>query len=282
MSDVAAVPRRKNFTRELTSLAGAPLLIWLVGWAPPYAYAAAISLLSAFVLYEFLDLGEKKGYPVQKPLSIVLLLIFLSGFIFEEVPVYPVAVAILLILPAWFVFAKSDLEEALPASAVSVLAVLYVGMLAGALLQLRLGFGEQGPKLVFFLFFVVWAGDAGAYYVGRSLGRHQLSPRVSPKKTIEGTLGGIVVALIAAAIMQRTFFPEFPFGHALGAAAMLSACGVIGDLVESMWKRSAAVKDSGTFLPGHGGFLDRSDSILFTAPILYAYWSLLVRPGITT
>lgn len=279
MSDVAAVPRRKNFTRELTSLAGAPLLIWLVGWAPGWAYAIGISLLASLVLYEFLDLGEKKGYPVQKPLSIALVLLLLAAFVFEAIPVTAVVVATLVIIPAWYVFARSELEEALPASAVCVLAVLYVGMLAGALLQLRLAFGDQGPKLVFFLFLVVWAGDAGAYYVGRSLGRHQLSPRVSPKKTIEGTLGGIVVSLLAAAIMQRTFFPEFPLGHALAAAGLLSACGVVGDLVESMWKRSAAVKDSGTFLPGHGGFLDRSDSILFTAPILYAYWSLLMRSG---
>ncbi|HUF18333.1 MAG TPA: phosphatidate cytidylyltransferase [Thermoanaerobaculia bacterium] len=279
MSEAAAVPRRKNFTRELTSIAGAPILIWLVGWAPPLAYVLTIAILAALVLYELLDLGEKKGYPVQKPLSIALLFLLLGGFVLEAISVEPVIVATMLIIPAWYVFARTDLEEALPASAVSILGVLYVGMLAGALLRLRLEFGEQGPKLVFFLFLVVWAGDAGAYYVGRNFGRRPLSHRVSPKKTIEGTVGGIAVSILAAAAIQRTFFPEFPLLHALLAAGILSASGVVGDLVESMWKRSAAVKDSGTSLPGHGGFLDRSDSILFTAPILYFYWTLLVRAG---
>lgn len=279
MSGAAAVPRRKNFTRELTSLAGAPILIWLVGWAPAYAYTLTISTLAALVLYELLDLGEKKGYPVHKQLPIALLFLLLAAFVLDAIPVEPVVVAILLIIPAWYVFARTDLEEALPASAVSILGVLYVGMLAGALLRLRLEFGEQGPKLVFFLFLVVWAGDAGAYYVGRNFGKHPLSQRVSPKKTIEGTVGGIVVSILAAAVIQWTFFSEFPLVHALIAAGILSASGVVGDLVESMWKRSAAVKDSGTFLPGHGGFLDRSDSILFTAPILYAYWTLVLGRG---
>ncbi len=281
MSEASAVPRRKNYTRELTSLAGAPILIWLVGWAPPIIYTLTIALLSTLVLYELLDLGEKKGYPVQKPLSIALLLLLLAGFVSESIAVEPVVLATLLILPAWYVFARTELEDALPASAVSVMGVLYVGMLAGALLRLRLDFGDQGPRLVFFLFLVVWAGDAGAYYVGRNFGKRPLSHRVSPKKTIEGTVGGVFFSILAAAAIHFTFFREFPLVQALIAAAILSASGVIGDLVESMWKRSAAVKDSGTFLPGHGGFLDRSDSILFTAPILYAYWTLLVRSGVT-
>ncbi len=108
--------------------------------------------------------------------------------------------------------------------------------------------------------------------------RHRLSPRVSPKKTIEGGIGGLATSLLAAAIVHFTFFPEFPLMHALLAALLLSIAGVVGDLAESMWKRSAAVKDSGVLIPGHGGFLDRVDSILFTAPILYAYWFVLNEP----
>jgi phosphatidate cytidylyltransferase len=131
----------------------------------------------------------------------------------------------------------------------------------------------DGPNLVFFLLLVVWLGDAGAYYTGKRFGRTKLSPRISPKKTVEGLIGGVMMSIITAVVIHLTFFPEFPMLAAIVMGAVLSVAGVIGDLAESMWKRSAAVKDSGSLIPGHGGFLDRFDSILFTAPILYVYWA---------
>jgi phosphatidate cytidylyltransferase len=249
-------PRR--FARELTSLAAAPLIIWIVGWGPPWSFTAFVVVVALLALYEFLVFGEKKGYVVRT--------------VSVEIAVF----AILLAIPAFFIFRGADLETALPGTAVSVLGTLYVGMLCGAVLRLRLDF-PVGPKLVFFLFLVVWLGDAGAYYVGKRFGKTKLSPRVSPKKTVEGGIGGIMTSVLAAVVIHFTFFPEFPLVHALIAAIILSVTGVIGDLTESMWKRSADVKDSGTLIPGHGGFLDRSDSILFTAPILYGYWFLLVN-----
>jgi phosphatidate cytidylyltransferase len=267
-------PRR--FARELTSLAAAPLIIWIVGWGPPWSFTAFVVVVAILALYEFLVFGEKKGYVVQKTLSIILLLLLLSAFIVRTVSVEIAVFAILLAIPAFFIFRGADLETALPGTAVSVLGTLYVGMLCGAVLRLRLDF-PVGPKLVFFLFLVVWLGDAGAYYVGKRFGKTKLSPRVSPKKTVEGGIGGIMTSVLAAVVIHFTFFPEFPLVHALIAAIILSVTGVIGDLTESMWKRSADVKDSGTLIPGHGGFLDRSDSILFTAPILYGYWFLLVN-----
>jgi phosphatidate cytidylyltransferase len=271
------VTRRTRFARELTALVAAPLLIWVIGWAPDSAYVVFVSLVSALALYEFLVLGEKKGYPVRKFISIVLLFVLLSAFLLEAISVELGVVAALLIIPAFYVFSGTDLENSLPASAICVLGTLYIGMLGGSLLRLRLDFGAQGPKLVFFLLMVVWAGDAGAYYVGRKFGRTKLSPRISPKKTIEGGIGGVFASLLMAAAIHFTFFAEFPIAHALIAAVFLSIAGVVGDLAESMWKRSADVKDSGTLIPGHGGFLDRLDSIFFTAPILYSYWFLIVH-----
>lgn len=277
MSEALPSPKAPRFTRELTSLAAIPLLVWLVGWAPRFGFIALVVLVCSLALEEFLVLGEKKGYPVRKLLSLLLMLFLLSTFVLDTVSVEMGVFAILLFIPAFYVFARDEVEETLPGSAVCVLGTLYIGMLGGALLRLRLDFGEQGSKLVFFLMIVVWAGDAGAYYVGKRFGKTRLSPRVSPKKTVEGGAGGILASLLAASIIHFTFFPEFPLLHALIAAILLSITGVIGDLAESLWKRSAAVKDSGTRLPGHGGFLDRSDSILFTAPILYTYWFLLVH-----
>jgi phosphatidate cytidylyltransferase len=274
----------RSYTREITAFIAAIPAVWLVGWAPAWGYIAAVVVVCALALYEFLVLGEKKGYPVQKFVSIVLMLLmhlaFVAGHRFEAVSVEMTVVLTLLVIPAAYVFAESELEAALPATAVCVLGTLYIGMLGGALLRLRLDFGTSGPKLVFFLLFVVWAGDAGAYYVGKRFGKTRLSPRVSPKKTVEGGVGGVLTAIIVATIIHFTFFREFPLVHALIAAGILSFSGVIGDLAESLWKRSAAVKDSSTLIPGHGGFLDRFDSILFTAPILYAYWFLLTDTSV--
>lgn len=273
----ALTPRR--YTREITGFIAAIPAVWLVGWAPAWGYITAVVVVCALALYEFLTLGEKKGYPVQKYLSIILLVLmqmaFVTGHRFEAISVEATVVLTLLVIPAAYVFSESELEGALPGTAVCVLGTLYIGMLGGALLRLRLDFAENGPKLVFFLLLVVWAGDAGAYYVGKQFGRTRLSPRVSPKKTVEGGIGGIIASIIAALIIHFTFFREFPIHHAVIAAVILSFAGVIGDLAESLWKRSAAVKDSSALIPGHGGFLDRFDSILFTAPILYGYWFLL-------
>lgn len=277
MSEAAPVIGRKlRFQRELTSVVALPLLIWIVGWASDAIYIGLIVLISIVALYEFLTLGERKGYPVHKIFSIVLMLFLLSTFLLTQLSVEIGVFAVLLFIPAAYVFGRSSVEAGLPASAVCVLGTLYVGMLAGALLRLRLDFPE-GAKLIFFLLIVVWTCDAGAYYVGKQIGKHALSPRVSPKKTIEGLLGGIFFSIVAATVIHFTFFSTFPLLHAIIAAILLSIAGVIGDLAESLWKRSAAVKDSGTLIPGHGGLLDRLDSILFTAPILYTYWFMLTQ-----
>jgi phosphatidate cytidylyltransferase len=204
----------------------------------------------------------------------------LAAFILEPISVEMGVFLALLVIPASYVFSKGELDEALPSSAIAVLTTLYIGMLGGSLIRLRQDFPE-GPKLVLFLLIVVWIGDAGAYYVGKNFGQHRLSPRISPKKSVEGLIGGIITSTIAAVVIHYTFFPSFPLVHAVIAGVVLSLAGVVGDLAESMWKRSAAVKDSGTLIPGHGGFLDRFDSILFTAPLLYVYW-VLIRNGFTT
>lgn len=277
MSEPGSSPRR--FTRELTTLLVGPILIYIVGWTPGWVWVVLVSAIAALAVWEFLSMGERKGYAIHRVLSVVLLLVLLAGFVSDRFSVELAVFAVLLIIPASYVFARSDLETALPASAVCVLSVLYVGMLSGALIRLRLDFGEHGPRLLFFLLLVVWIGDAGAYYVGKRFGRRKLMPRVSPKKTVEGGAGGILASLITAAALHFTIFPQFPLGHALLAAVLLSTMGMIGDLAESAWKRSAAVKDSSALIPGHGGVLDRIDSIVFTAPILYAYWYMLHPPA---
>ncbi len=265
-----------RYARELTAAIFAPFVIWLIGWGHEYLFNAVIALVAVLAMYEFIDLGRHKGYHIPLVLCVAVMLIIMSAFVLEDLSVELGMFAALLFIPASYVFSSKPIEDSLPSSAVAVLATTYVGLLGGSLIRLRNDF-PVGWKLVFFLLLVVWLGDSGAYYVGKRFGKHKLSPRISPKKTIEGLAGGVAMSVITAVVIHFTFFPEFPLFHAVVAGMILSVAGVVGDLAESMWKRSAAVKDSGTLLPGHGGFLDRFDSILFTAPILYCYWTLIVH-----
>ena len=266
-----------RFARELTALVAAPIAIWIVLTDTPYVFDVTIALVAILALHEFLSLGRAKGYVLPIYLCILIMLVIMAAFILPELSVEFGMFTALLAIPASYVLGRKPLEDSLPSSAIAVLATTYVGMLGGSLIRLRGDFPPVGAKLIFFLLLVVWLGDSGAYYVGKSLGKHKLSPRISPKKTIEGLAGGIATSIIAAVVAHFTFFKEFPLVHAIIAGVILSFCGVIGDLAESMWKRSADVKDSGTLIPGHGGFLDRFDSIFFTAPILYCYWTLIVH-----
>ncbi|HUP61218.1 MAG TPA: phosphatidate cytidylyltransferase [Thermoanaerobaculia bacterium] len=265
-----------RFAREITALVAAPIAIWIIGWGHEYVFDGAIALIAVLALHEFLALGKAKGYDLPVVLCILIMLVIMAAFILQELSVEIGMFTALLIIPASYVFSRKPLEDSLPSSAIAVLATTYVGMLGGSLIRLRNDF-PVGSKLVYFLLLVVWLGDSGAYYVGRKFGRHKMSPRISPKKTVEGLVGGIITSIVTAVVIHFTFFQEFPLHHAIIAGVILSFAGVVGDLAESMWKRSAEVKDSGTLIPGHGGFLDRFDSILFTAPILYCYWTLIVR-----
>jgi phosphatidate cytidylyltransferase len=149
----------------------------------------------------------------------------------------------------------------------TVLGVAYVGGLFsyGSLLR----DGPDGRQLVYFLALTTWAGDIGAYYAGSRLGRRPLVPRVSPKKTVEGALGGIAATVLIAALGSGWIWPRFPLPTAIWVGALLAVVGMLGDLSESVVKRAAGAKDSGTLIPGHGGVLDRLDSVIFGAPALY-------------
>src|SRR5438105_3906577 len=265
-----------KYAREMTALIAAPIIIYIIGWSHPLVFDGTIFVCALLALYEFLVLGRKKGFQLPMMLCMIVAAFILAAFVLEQVSVEMGVFVALLVIPASYVFMRGSIDDALPSSAIAVLATLYVGMLGGSLIRLRGDF-PVGPKLIFFLLLVVWLGDAGAYYTGKSMGRHKLSPRISPKKTIEGLAGGIIVSMITAIVIHFTFFRDFPLVHAVIAGVILSFSGVVGDLAESMWKRSADVKDSGTLLPGHGVFLDRFDSSFSPSPLLYTYWSLIVH-----
>ena len=135
-----------------------------------------------------------------------------------------------------------------------------------------------GSGYVLFMFFLVILTDVGCYYFGTNLGKHKLAPVISPNKTIEGSLGGALCAVIGGFIIA--YFIKLPWYHALIASLLVTVCAQVGDLCESLIKRDAGVKDSGDLLPGHGGFLDRTDSYIFTIPVMYYYFAYFVQDNI--
>lgn len=154
---------------------------------------------------------------------------------------------------------------------VAVLGILYLGIPLSTVVSTRTLPG--GEFLALFLAVVTWASDTGAYYVGTLWGKHPLMPSISPKKTVEGVIGGLLLAIAAALLAHWWFVPQLSWSDAVLLGVLLTIAGLIGDLFESMIKRRTGVKDSGGILPGHGGMLDRIDSLLFTAPTFYYYVS---------
>ncbi|HJU05758.1 MAG TPA: phosphatidate cytidylyltransferase, partial [Nitrospiraceae bacterium] len=154
-----------------------------------------------------------------------------------------------------------------------IFGILYVAFLLGHLLLTRAL--PEGAFLIFFVVLVTWAGDTGAYYAGVTMGRRKLAPTISPNKTVEGLLGGISLALGAAFVSRYWFAPWLTAFDCVATGLLLTITGVLGDLSESAFKRSAGVKDSGSMIPAHGGMLDRVDSLLFTAPAFYYYMTLV-------
>src|SRR6058998_1512675 len=183
-----------KYTRELTAAVLSPIAVYIIGWSHAYVFDATVALIAALALYEFLILGRRKGYEVPMALCVAIMLFIVAAFVLEPISVEMGVFVALLVIPASYVFSRRALDDALPSSAIAVLATLYVGMLGGSLIRLHNDFAA-GWKLVLFLLMVVWLGDAGAYYVGKSLGRTKLSPRISPKKTVEGLAGGIIMSI---------------------------------------------------------------------------------------
>jgi phosphatidate cytidylyltransferase len=147
----------------------------------------------------------------------------------------------------------------------------------------KIPFGEKGynPKIIISIFILIWTNDTFAYIVGKSMGKRKLFERVSPKKTIEGFIGGVLFAVVASYIISKYYFDpkEYYFKKSvviwMTIALIVGVFGTIGDLIESKFKRAAGVKDSGTIMPGHGGILDRLDSVIFVAPIIFLFYQIL-------
>ena len=185
------------------------------------------------------------------------------------------AFTIILLISQTFRF-QADFSKILIGTGVTLLGVIYIAFLGGFLVATMTGFNASvvpflSVKLLAFFFITVMSADSGAYFVGRAIGKHKIVPKISPGKSWEGLVGGIVVSCIGAVVASYSFFPELSIVPAISLAVVFTVVGFFGDIAESAIKRGAGAKDAASILPGHGGFLDRLDSLLFTAPILYFF-----------
>ena len=210
--------------------------------------------------------NRKRSGPILAGVG-ALLPLFLSPGSGAQLAVFLTAVTLSAAL--FYLFSVNDLKKSAPEFALTISGLLYVPLLLGHLVPLREL--PHGVQWIFLLLLLVMSGDTGAYYVGRSFGRRKLYQLVSPNKSVEGAMGGLAGSLLGGIVAGMTFFPELTLVDSALTALVIGPLGQSGDLFESLLKRSFGVKDSGTMIPGHGGILDRLDSILFAAPALYYY-----------
>lgn len=272
-------------TRLLTAAIALPILIAAVIlpiWVPDavWLFVVIAVLAMAAGLFEFFSLTKKLALKADAGVAYLGAAALVVAFIFDAPTKAPdlllLTLAMLVagvLISQTFRFSK-DFSKMLAGTGVTILGVLYVAFLGGFLIAARVGFeGTPGlsTKLLLFFLIVLFGSDSGAYFTGRALGKHKLAPAISPGKTVEGLIGGLVAAAAFAAICTATFFPELPYKFAIPLAVVMAIVGVLGDLAESAMKRGSDTKDAATILPGHGGLLDRLDSLLLNAPILYYF-----------
>jgi phosphatidate cytidylyltransferase len=253
-----------------------PLFLLIVIKAPAYLFNALVVLASATALWELTRLLEHGGRPVFRMLGVVAGSAVTAAFAASgmlppfALPTAVLTAAVLVVLAAAIWRGSTPSTE--PA-ANTLLAVLYVGWLLGYGILLHQA-SPRGDALVLFVVGVTWVGETMAYMVGSTLGRHKLAPVISPRKTVEGAVAQVVAAVLTAAALGAWLLPECGLGVAVAGGALLGVVGQVGDLAESVIKRSVGAKDTGGIIPGHGGVLDRIDSLLFNLPAAFYFFSL--------
>ncbi|MEQ1945730.1 MAG: phosphatidate cytidylyltransferase [Bryobacteraceae bacterium] len=245
--------------RIVTAAVLTPLFVWLILAAPAEAFRISLALVGALAFHEFTQIaGTGRLLPSW------------IGAIAGIAMLYAQDATLVVILAALagmtLALRAGDLKESLPAAGAFALGIVYIFGAWRCANELRL----INPHWLLFAMLLSWVGDTAALYVGKSIGKHKLAPRVSPAKTWEGAVGSVVGAVIGGVVYAHYLIPSASIVEVTMLAVGGNIAGQIGDLAESAFKRGAGVKDSGTLLPGHGGWLDRIDSSLFAVPVVYA------------
>jgi phosphatidate cytidylyltransferase len=267
--------------RIASSIVLIPVFVWVTTGAPAWVFQLLVVAASAVACRELARMFERTGRPIATWLTVgvgaALTASFatslytglgIDGHAVRWMPTPELAllvgVGLICSAPLW-----SSGRPLVESTANTLFGAIYIGWLLGYAIWLQ---GRaDGPQLVLFLVGVTWAGESAAYLVGSSVGRHRLAPVLSPGKTVEGAIAQVIVSIAAALVLGFWLLPACGLLGAAGAGVVLGVIGQVGDLAESAIKRSIGTKDTGDLIPGHGGMLDRIDSLLFNAPALYLY-----------
>jgi phosphatidate cytidylyltransferase len=269
--------------RLLTAAVALPVLIAsivLPWWFPDTVWIFVILAVLAIGagLFEFYSLTKTLELKADAGIGYLGAAGLIVSFIFDAPGKAPelllialAAFLIIVFITQTFRFQK-DFSKMLTGMGATVLGVMYVAFLGGFLVSTRVGFDPVlSTKLLLFFFVVIFGSDSGQYFSGKAFGKHKLAPVISPGKTVEGAVGGLIAAAGFGALCTLVFFPELPYKFSVPLGIVMAALGMLGDLAESAIKRGAGAKDAASILPGHGGLLDRLDSLLFNAPLLYYF-----------
>ena len=273
-------PGAPGFARNLalrvgTALVALPLLLAALVVGPPWLGLAIVALALAIGLNEFYALVAARGIrPLRLAVALAAAALFLDVVAPAWLP-FPCGPFGVLVLVGAMLQRGLD-QDGVGAGAATLLGAAYLGVLGGTIAaQLVLDPVAEGGVRIVLLLGILLVSDTFAFFVGHAVGRHRLAPTISPGKTVEGALGGLAGGVVGAFLIRQVGLPALPPLHAVGLGIGVAALGIVGDLAESLLKRWAGAKDSGTLFPGHGGMLDRLDSLLFGAPVLYYYFQLL-------
>ena len=266
--------------RRILTAAILLLLFWVViKRAPAWAFFVVAGVCISLATWECYGLLETRGGRPFKALGLFACLALVWSFSGLE-PTFGASLPLIALTLIGVVAAlwKRDEPSAMLETALHTLfPVFFVGLTLAYLVALRTFPGEEGEDLLMLLLVCVVSSDTVAYYVGTLLGRHRMTPRLSPKKSWEGALGGVAASVVAALVAHFWFYQRLQVRHAVAIGILLAVAGILGDLAESMVKRAAGVKDSSSLLPGHGGMLDRADSLLFAGPVFYYYYTIFLE-----
>jgi len=259
--------------REALAAVAIPVLLAIIILAPVWAFLLVLGAAALLAGDELLGMARGAGIPCGRWIPLAALGAVLAAAWTGSLGAFMAALfAVAILIPTFQLASPTRPEGALTGTAAALLVPIYLGLGATALGWLR-QWPEDGWGIRFILLFLgtIWIGDSGAYYVGKNFGRHPMAPRISPKKTFEGLAGGAAATLAGALLLGWALHVDLPWEHRLAVGIILAVTAPLGDLVESQLKRATGVKDSSGLLPGHGGLLDRTDSLFYSAPPVLGY-----------
>jgi len=262
--------------RVITALWGIPLLILAVWFDAPLPwFTVLVAVWGLLAVFEFYRLVALPRVSLLTAFGLIWTLLFILSPHFDYSLIVPLLLTSAVVLPLLWLVLSRQKDGAFLGWAWTIAGILYVGWLLSYLVALRL---EAGRNWLFFALFTTFGSDTLAFFVGRALGRHHLAPLISPHKTWEGAIGGIFGAVLVSLFFTLPTPLNLPlsYGQAVILGILISVFGQFGDLVESLLKRNVGTKESGSIIPGHGGFLDRMDSIVFAGVVVYLYYILIV------